>query len=42
MGSPRRETDGMVDQSTAPQNSSPNLDVVDKKGKGALRFGFTQ
>ena len=39
MGSPRRETDGMVDQSTAPHNSSPNLDVVDKKGKEPSDLG---
>ena len=39
MGSPRRETDGRVDQSTAPHNSSPNLDVVDKKGKEPSDLG---
>ena len=33
MGSPRMENNGMVDQSPAPQNGSPNLDVVDEKEK---------
>lgn len=39
MGSPRREADGMVVQSTAPQNSSPDLDVVDEKGKEPSDLG---